>query len=224
MNDKIESAIQSERADIIHRLEEAHRIDQWDHTRQVLRAQIDMIRQGLHERDLVEVPDMIGDVDRFHQKFGQEYIGKPRMLPADLHDFRVKFHAEETNEYADEYPKLVDAVTRQDDRDIMNSLELQLDALVDSVWVLLGTALLQFGSKPFNAAWGRVVTANMAKVLAAEEGSLDSGREAKYDIRKPYDWKAPDHRDLVQDHEHKIFRMPGQLNPGHENDTQMMKG
>jgi predicted HAD superfamily Cof-like phosphohydrolase len=166
----------------------------------VLIAQADMVSKGLHIRDH-DFPDMIGDVNAFHVKFGQGYTGKPRALPTDLFDFRVKFHDEETGEYRDEQITLIDAIQRKDRRDIINSLELQLDALCDAVWVLLGTADLQFGRAAFIEAWRRVVKANMAKVRkdAAGEGHTDSGRAPKYDIVKPAGWMAPDHRDLVSD-------------------------
>jgi predicted HAD superfamily Cof-like phosphohydrolase len=175
--------------------------DYW--MKMVLLAQADMVTKGLHIRDH-DFPDLLGDVNAFHAKFGQEYTGKPRMLPADLHDFRVKFHDEETHEYRDEYPKLVDAVERKDRRDILNTLELQLDALCDAIWVVLGTADLQFGRKVFFEAWKRVVAANMAKVRVevkddGERNCAETGRAAKFDIGKPAGWGAPDHRDLVQD-------------------------
>lgn len=170
-----------------------------DWLRTVLETMAEQVTKGLHVRDH-SFPDLIGDVAAFHAKFGQEYVGKPRLLPADLHDFRTKFHDEETTEYRDEYPKLVEAIERQDRRDIVNTLELQLDALCDSAWVILGTADLQFGRARFYEAWRRVVKANMAKVLATDDANAqDSGREVKYDIRKPAGWKAPDHRDLVED-------------------------
>lgn len=174
--------------------------DQQNWISTVLRSMAEMVKMGLHQKDLEEVVDMFGDVNRFHEKFGQEYTGKPRLLPEDLHRFRAGFHAEETTEYSDEYPVLLDAIHRRDRRDILNSLEKQLDALVDAAWVILGTADIQFGRHAFLEAWKRVVTANMAKVLATEDPNAeDSGREVKYDIRKPAGWVAPDHRDLVQD-------------------------
>jgi predicted HAD superfamily Cof-like phosphohydrolase len=189
--------------------------DHYEHwMKTVLRAQADMVTKGLHIRDH-DFPDLLGDVNAFHAKYGQEHLGKPRMLPADLHDFRVKFHDEETHEYRDEYPKLVEAVDRKDRRDILNSLELQLDALCDAIWVVLGTADLQFGRKVFFEAWRRVVTANMAKVRVqvAEDGtrnSAETGRAAKYDIGKPPGWTAPDHRDLLGDNEifDEVFGIP----------------
>lgn len=167
--------------------------------KRVLQAQAEMIRQNLHIRDH-DFPDLMGDVNTFHAKFGQEYTGKPRMLPEDLHTFRTKFHDEETGEYCDEYENLKDAINRSDRRDIITAMEKQLDALVDAVWVVLGTADLQFGRKAFIEAWRRVVKANMAKVLATDDPNAeDSGREVKYDIRKPAGWLPPDHRDLVED-------------------------
>lgn len=173
------------------------------HVETVLRAQADMISKGLHIRE-IDFPDLIGDVNAFHEKFKQidpAVYGVPRVLPADLFDFRVKFHDEETDEYREEQETLVEAFDREDHREIVNSLELQLDALCDAVWVLLGTADLQFGKRIFYEAWKRVVKANMAKVLATEDpNAKDSGRDVKYDIRKPSGWTPPDHRDLVQEY------------------------
>lgn len=169
----------------------------------VLRAQAEMIAKGLHIRD-IDFPDLMGDVNAFHVKFdhAQENYGVAKVLPAELFDFRVKFHDEETTEYRDEQAQLVDAYDRQDHREIVNSLELQLDALADAVWVLLGTADIQFGRRIFYEAWKRVVKANMAKVRAdkADAGAKDSGRDKKFDIVKPAGWTPPDHRDLVQDY------------------------
>lgn len=171
-----------------------------DWMKRVFEVQADAVRQSLHIRDH-DFPDLMGDVAAFHAKFGQEYLGKPRQLPQDLHDFRVGFHKEETEEYADEYPKLSDAIVREDRRDIIGALEKQLDGLADAVWVVLGTADLQFGRGIFFEAWRRVVKANMAKVRkdAASDGHVDSGRAPKYDIVKPAGWEAPDHRDLLTD-------------------------
>jgi predicted HAD superfamily Cof-like phosphohydrolase len=188
----------------------------------VLRAQAESISQGLHMRDH-DFEDLIGDVNAFHSKFNQvdpETYGIPRVLPADLFDFRVKFHDEETTEYRDEQPKLVDAVARNDHREIVNSLELQLDALADAVWVLLGTADLQFGRKIFYEAWRRVVKANMAKVLATEDpNAKDSGRDVKFDIRKPEGWLPPDHRDLVQTYLERKPTDPGEPHDGERQDA-----
>lgn len=177
--------------------------DWLDWMKRVLTNMAEAVTEGLHIRDN-DFPDMLGDVAAFHAKFGQEYLGKPRLLPDDLFDFRTKFHHEETTEYADEQPKLLNAIERQDRRDIIHHLELQLDALCDAVWVVLGTADLQFNRRIFFEAWKRVVKANMAKVKVEvkDDGSRnaeDSGRAPKYDIGKPKGWEAPSHRDLLVD-------------------------
>lgn len=151
-------------------------------------------------------PDMMGDVAAFHRKFGQQYEGPPRVLPTDLFDFRVNFHYEETSEYQDEQPPLVEELVKENPnpRVITDGLELQLDALADSAWVLLGTADLQFGAERFREAWRRVVVANMSKVLGTSDpDAQETGRDIKYDIRKPPGWKPPSHRDLVYFHAHR---------------------
>lgn len=184
----------------------------------VIRTQADMIRQKFHIPE-TPFPDMMGDIEAFHQLFGLEYKGKPRMLPQGLFDFRTKFMDEEKTEYSDEQVKLEDAVARRDDRDVTNSLELQLDALVDLVYVVLGTAYLQFGSEKYNEAWNRVHSANMKKERAIASEDARSKRDTAFDVVKPDGWTAPNHRDLVEDHAHKLFRAGGQLNAGHEHDT-----
>lgn len=222
-----DEAIQTERSDILARLEEAASMcgdsEGEHHAKTVLEAQVGMIRQGLHERNLDEVPDFMGDITRFHQLFGLEYSGKPRMLPPGLFDFRYKFMHEEIEEYREEQEKLADAVTRQDDRDILNALEKQLDGLVDEVYVVLGTAYLQFGPKIFNEAWRRVHAANMKKERAEADEDARSHRDTAFDVVKPEGWECPDHRDLVEDHAHKRYRHPGAVTNETRSDTQIAR-
>lgn len=124
--------------------------------------------------------DMFEDVRQFQLKFGLEYAGPPRVLPMDLTAFRVGFLHEEFKEYCE----------ASDDGDT----ERMLDALVDLVYVALGTAY-QHGFD-FNEAWRRVHVANMAKVRV--ERASDSKRGSTYDVVKPPGWKPPDLSDLVQ--------------------------
>lgn len=201
-----ERIIQIERADIVHRLDTAAELEQDHHCKTVLKAQADMVRKGLHERNLEEVPDFMGDITQFHQFFGLEYSGKPRMLPPGLFEFRHKFMIEEIEEYAEEQETLEKAIAATDDRDIINSLEKQLDGLVDEVYVVLGTAYLQFGPSIFNHAWRRVHAANMKKERAEADEDARSHRDTAFDVVKPEGWVAPTHRDLVEDHAHKIYR------------------
>ena len=124
-------------------------------------------------------PDMMVDIHQFHSKFGLYYGGGPRELPVQLAEFRVKFMQEELDEYGQ-------ACAQRD-------LEGQLDALVDLVYVAMGTAYQQ--GLDFDEAWRRVHAANMKKVRAASAD--ESKRGSSFDIVKPPGWTAPSHTDLV---------------------------
>lgn len=131
------------------------------------------------------MPDMMQDIEEFHKKFELVYEGAPRFLPDDLAKFRLMFMSEELDEYFD-----ASGVGNEP------NLEKQLDALVDLVYVALGTAYLHgFGNGKFNEAWRRVHAANMTKVRALR--AEDSTRGSTYDVVKPAGWQAPDHSDLV---------------------------
>jgi predicted HAD superfamily Cof-like phosphohydrolase len=119
-------------------------------------------------------------IKEFHTKFGLEYKDKPRTLSRDLRNFRLDFMEEELAEYAH--------ASHQKD------LAKELDALVDLVYVALGTAYLQGFN--FNEAFKRVHEANMKKVRANK--LTDSKRGSLYDVVKPEGWTAPDLTDLVK--------------------------
>lgn len=123
---------------------------------------------------------MIRDIADFHTKFGLAYNDGPRDLPEELQNFRVKFMQEELNEYAESA--------------MDGNLEGQLDALVDLVYVALGTAYMQGFN--FKEAWRRVHEANMRKVRATSEEQ--SKRGSASDVVKPVGWTAPDLSDLVK--------------------------
>jgi predicted HAD superfamily Cof-like phosphohydrolase len=116
--------------------------------------------------------NMWKDIQDFHVKFGLNYEGPPRSLPQDLASFRINFLIEETDEY-------ILASKRSD----------ELDALVDLVYVAMGTAYLH--GFDFAEAWRRVHTANMAKVRGPSQ------RSGEYDVIKPEGWQPPYHGDLV---------------------------
>lgn len=118
-------------------------------------------------------------IEEFHKKFGIAYDGPPRRLPPGLRDFRINFLKEELQEY-------IDAVT-------VGNLEKQFDALIDLVYVALGTAHLQ--GLPFRAGFDRVQYANMQKMKATRE--TEGTRPHLFDITKPYGWKAPVLLDLI---------------------------
>lgn len=123
--------------------------------------------------------DLMFMIEKFHAKFGLMYYGPPRNLEGELQTFRVGFMREELDEYEA-------AVSCYD-------LEGQLDALVDLVYVALGTAYLQ--GFDFNEAFRRVHAANMKKVRA--ESSNQSKRGTQFDVVKPEGWTPPYLRDLV---------------------------
>jgi predicted HAD superfamily Cof-like phosphohydrolase len=141
------------------------------------------------------------DIKDFHERFGLSYDGPPRALSTEVGNFRSKFMAEELTEYITTEPevqKIIAAViNRAWDFALegdLPPLEKQLDALVDLVYVALGTAVMH--GFDFDEAWRRVHAANMQKVRAtmAEE----SARSSILDVVKPPGWKAPDLSDLVQ--------------------------
>lgn len=152
--------------------------------------------QALFDRELTRMWD---DIVSFHVRFHLDYGGAPRLLPDDLHDFRVLFIGEELEEYAG-LPKGVltaflkeQLAARGPQVDSLKVREDQLDALVDMTYVVLGTAYLQGFN--FAEAWRRVQRANMSKVRV--ERVEDSKRGSKFDVVKPQGWKPPCHADLV---------------------------
>ena len=116
-------------------------------------------------------------IKEFHKKFGLEYNDGPRRLPAELEKFRFRFMEEELFEYESSVV-LVD----------------QLDALVDLVYVAMGTAYLHGFN--FDEAFKRVHEANMKKKRSV--GTLLSGRGSVWDVVKPDDWEPPFLDDLVR--------------------------
>ena len=123
---------------------------------------------------------MMDDIKAFHEKFGLAYYGPIRALEPDVSAFRIKFLKEELNEYE----KAV----------AVGDIEGQLDALVDLVYVALGTAYLQ--GMPFNKAWDIVQACNMRKVKAGPNGE-GSKRGSPHDVIKPEGWKGPNYDELL---------------------------
>jgi predicted HAD superfamily Cof-like phosphohydrolase len=118
-------------------------------------------------------------IKEFHEKFGLAYFGPPKNLDFAVSEFRTQFMDEELAEY-------IFATT-------INDLEKQLDALVDLVYVALGTAYMQ--GFDFNEAFRRVHEANMKKVRAVSADH--SLRNNILDVVKPEGWQAPDLSDLI---------------------------
>jgi predicted HAD superfamily Cof-like phosphohydrolase len=149
--------------------------------------------------------DPVADIEAFHTKFGLAYEGKSRGLTGELADFRLKFMYEELDEYnvamASLRGLLADPREAKDEAAITELLEHMLDALVDLVYVAIGTSYLHGFN--FREAWRRVQDANMQKVRA--ERAEDSKRGTTFDVVKPPGWTAPSHTDLVEDHAHRKY-------------------
>ena len=143
--------------------------------------------------------NMMGDIRKFHEKYGLAYEGKPRSLSDGLEAFRIGFLHEELEEYKNATHALSVAVDEKDDAAITEQLENQLDALVDLVYVALGTAYLQ--GFDFETAWVRVQEKNMQKVRAKTPEASKRGWAG--DVVKPEGWTPPRHTDLVEDHAHR---------------------
>lgn len=69
-----------------------------------------------------------------------------------------------------------------------------LDALVDIIYIAVGTALIQFGGARFERAWDAVHRSNMAKRWT--DGTFHLLEDGT--ILKPPDWVAPDIRSIVE--------------------------
>jgi predicted HAD superfamily Cof-like phosphohydrolase len=151
------------------------------------------------------VQDFLVDIAMFHEKYGLAYNGKPRVLPPELHAFRVLFMREEIDEHEEVQSFLFDETTKgptfRDQGIILGGLEKQLDALVDEMYVVLGTAYQQGFFPMFEEAWRRVHNANMLKVRATN--AVDSARGSTFDVIKPEGWTPPSHTDLIEDHAHR---------------------
>lgn len=119
------------------------------------------------------------DVKAFQRKFMVPMAEAPSLLDKDTLDFRIGFLREELQEFEE-------SAGRDD-------LEGMADALVDIVYIALGTAHMM--GLPWQRLWDSVQEANMAKRMAKPDGS-DSKRGSPLDVVKPPGWVGPDHRHL----------------------------
>jgi predicted HAD superfamily Cof-like phosphohydrolase len=133
--------------------------------------------------------DYVKDIDDFHKKFGLAPRISGAVPSKELLEFRVGFLMEELSEL-----NLSLSKTPID-------IEGTLDALVDLVYVALGTAWLL--NLPFDAAWKRVHEANMKKVRATDPSA--SKRGTSMDVVKPIGWVAPTFTDLLDEYDRRAF-------------------
>lgn len=169
----------------------------------------------MSEREFTTSTLMTSDVAAFHKKFtglGQAVPVGPQELDDELALFRIGFMVEELSEYAQAagFANISESLDALQDH-IKNKarwmvfrasekgrdLEKQFDALVDLVYVALGTSY-EHGFD-FDEGWRRVQAANMKKVLA--KSADESKRGFRFDVVKPKGWKPPDLSDLVKPHD-----------------------
>jgi len=125
--------------------------------------------------------DILKDIDNFHKKYGFEKNEKIDIPSnSELINFRTAFLMEELAEYTN-------AITKKDAAGA-------LDALVDIVYIALGTAWLF--NLPFEKAWTEVQKANMSKIRAKDKTGK---RGTKFDVVKPKDWKAPNIEKIIEE-------------------------
>lgn len=115
------------------------------------------------------------DVKAFHQKFGFLTNDEPGHLSQRKLEERIKFLQEELDEL-----KKAGAE---------NDLADQGDALIDLVYVAIGTAVMM--GLPWEDMWQEVHRANMEKVRGI------GPRGNKVDCVKPEGWTPPQHDELL---------------------------
>ena len=126
------------------------------------------------------------DIADFHEKFQLPQPQRPSLLTPEMAAFRIKFMQEELDEFI--------LAHRQ------GNLAECLDALVDIVYVAIGTAWLM--NLPFDRAWSAVHGANMQKIRA--ERPTDSKRGTSFDVIKPPGWKHPNIEEVIDQYQMEL--------------------
>lgn len=180
------------------------------------------------EHHLAGMVDLYADVIAFHEKFEVAYKGPPRLLPEgapyrrtaqdsgpppppekSLAQFRRDFLKEEAREYATatyrgNHALHLTADVEQKAKEVTKHLADALDAIIDTLYVVLGNAHLHgFDRDIIREAWRRVHAKNMEKVRV--ERAEDSKRGSIYDVVKPEGWTPADLTDLVAHHIHQTM-------------------
>lgn len=137
------------------------------------------------------------DVGRFHGQFdlpvSHETWAKtgtrlPGVISTTEFNFRIAFLFEELKE-------LIEGNEAGD-------LGRVADALVDLVWVALGTA--HYCGLPFDALWKEVQRANMEKRPWREGDPIKPRNAQGLEIVKPDGWVPPDIEGVLTDFQHKL--------------------
>lgn len=134
------------------------------------------------------------DVFELHQKFELPITDSPRLLTEDEFGYRLRFLREELGEFVTAHYN--------------GNLPETADALVDLVYVALGTAIMM--GLPWQPLWDAVHAANLAKerVTRVEE----SKRGSLMDLRKPETWAPPNLVEVLAKHHSGMQSLYHQLN------------
>lgn len=122
------------------------------------------------------------DIAEFYALTGQMVHSVPGHLSAKKLDERIKFMTEELDEFKDAA--------------LFQNLDDMVDALVDLVYVIKGTALML--GVPWERHWDEVHRANMKKRPGVKNGRM------RVDAVKPPDWTPPDHMSILFEHGYTV--------------------
>jgi len=125
--------------------------------------------------------NLLESIKAFHEKFDLQPLEEPGFLQRNFMAYRIDFLREEIDELH---------IACMDD-----DLEKAFDALIDFVYVALGTAYLM--RLPYQKGWDRVHEANMRKVRADGPNDPRSKRNSTFDVVKPAGWIPPRLNDLL---------------------------
>jgi predicted HAD superfamily Cof-like phosphohydrolase len=134
------------------------------------------------------------DVKAFHQKFGLLVHEQPVHLTKRKLGERIQFLKEELDEFAEAsgYSLTKRLGIYEPDSGFEQDLAQQADALIDLVYVAIGTAV-QLGL-PWQELWDDVQRANMSKVRG------ETKRGHKVDVTKPEGWVGPMTEQILNRH------------------------
>lgn len=140
---------------------------------------------GLRERaealiQEVEVTSNYSDVCEFNRKFGLMIHNRPTHLTTRKLNERIEFMREELQEFEDAANGLNGFIN---DQSLVQDMVEMADALVDLVYVAMGTAVMM--GLPWQQLWDDVHRANMSKVLGPTK------RNHRVDLMKPEGWVEP---------------------------------
>jgi hypothetical protein len=120
---------------------------------------------------------LLGLVKTMHKKFN--ITSDEVIFTSEEKNFRIACLQEELNEYKE-------ATNKED----------ELDSLIDLIVFALGTVERQNFTKIFDEAFQRVMNANCQK----EIGENKKRGSFSLDLVKPEGWKAPNFKDLFEQH------------------------